>query len=466
MGNTSPRGNLTGHLVKSGLRLTILVVADVTAVLLGRQLLRWLRSGQFGTDLSQIATQIFPQAAVPTAQLAVAIVLSLWVLGGYRSGDLWRQPVRILRGVGGGVVLALFAYAWMDHPLQVGVRGLVIWILLGSVLVVVRNGLYWGSRWIPRPGLDHRVLEVKGVGSPEAVTRLGGHYRTLAVLRVRDLPEEIEGMNGWLEGGIDTVLISGWLPDSSFVQLTDFALTHGCRLLCTPLERAVMTVEPNRVWLRGRPFSELTTPGLRASQLVIKRLVDIAGSISLLTLLGPVMLLIALAVKLDSKGPILFRHRRAGYGGRFFQLMKFRSMRCDAEEMLREDEELWRRYVDNDFKLPEEEDPRITPLGRFLRRTSLDELPQLLNVLKGDMSLVGPRPVVELELEMYRGRIPTLLSVKPGVTGLWQVSGRSNVGHPERAHLDLDYVRNWSLVRDIWILLMTIPAVLYQRGAH
>ena len=141
-------------------------------------------------------------------------------------------------------------------------------------------------------------------------------------------------------------------------------------------------------------------------------------------------------------------------------------MRADAEKVLRSDETLYRKYLANDFKLPEDEDPRITRLGRFLRRTSLDELPQLLNVLKGTMSLVGPRPVVAPELEMYRGRIPILLSVKPGVTGPWQIAGRSKIAFPYRAELDLDYVRNWSLLRDFWILLLTVPAVLLQRGAH
>jgi lipopolysaccharide/colanic/teichoic acid biosynthesis glycosyltransferase len=141
-------------------------------------------------------------------------------------------------------------------------------------------------------------------------------------------------------------------------------------------------------------------------------------------------------------------------------------MRPDAELVLRRDLNLYRRYVENDFKLPEDEDPRLTRVGRFLRKTSLDELPQFFNVLKGDMSLVGPRPVVEPELKMYKGRIPTFLSVKPGMTGLWQISGRSHVGFPERAAIDLEYIRHWSLLKDLWLLFMTLPAVLLGRGAH
>ena len=155
-----------------------------------------------------------------------------------------------------------------------------------------------------------------------------------------------------------------------------------------------------------------------------------------------------------------------GHRGKFFDLIKFRSMRSNAEEVLRNDPLLQRTYIENDFKLPENDDPRVTRLGRFLRRTSLDELPQLLNVLVGDMSLVGPRPLVGPELEKYGSRIPTLLSVKPGMTGRWQVSGRSSIPYPERAEMDLEYVRNWSFLGDLWILALTLPAVLIRNGAH
>ena len=138
----------------------------------------------------------------------------------------------------------------------------------------------------------------------------------------------------------------------------------------------------------------------------------------------------------------------------------------DAEEVLRNDPFLSRRYVENDYKLPPEEDPRVTRVGRFLRRTSLDELPQLFNVLLGDMSLVGPRPVVPDEIAHYGAETRVFQAVKPGLTGHWQVSGRSDVVYPERAQLDIDYINNWGLARDLKILAGTVSAVLQRRGAH
>jgi len=155
-----------------------------------------------------------------------------------------------------------------------------------------------------------------------------------------------------------------------------------------------------------------------------------------------------------------------GARGRLFRCYKFRSMRADAEQVLRADPNLYAAYVSNHFKLPADQDPRLTRVGRWLRRTSLDELPQLFNVLEGQMSLVGPRPVVPEELDHYGGRAPLLLSLKPGITGTWAVNGRSEVGYPVRADMELEYVRSWSLWLDIGIMLWTVPAVMRTRGAH
>jgi lipopolysaccharide/colanic/teichoic acid biosynthesis glycosyltransferase len=138
----------------------------------------------------------------------------------------------------------------------------------------------------------------------------------------------------------------------------------------------------------------------------------------------------------------------------------------DAEQRLHADPDLFSEYVENDFKLPAARDARITPVGRFLRRTSLDELPQLWNVITGEMSLVGPRPIVPDELQHYRGDTPLFLSLRPGMTGAWQVNGRSAVAYPQRTSIELDYVQRWSLVSDLGIMLRTFPAVMFGRGAH
>ena len=202
------------------------------------------------------------------------------------------------------------------------------------------------------------------------------------------------------------------------------------------------------------------------SYLRTKRAIDVPLGLLLSVLAAPLMLVIALVVRLTSPGPVLFRQQRLGRKGRTFLCLKFRSMRVDAELVLRRTPDTYARYVANGFKLPAGEDPRITRVGRFLRRTSLDELPQLFNVMRGEMSLVGPRPIVPEEVSVYGPHAADFLSALPGITGRWQVSGRSKVGYPQRAGIELDYVHQWSLLEDIRILLRTVPAVLRREGAH
>jgi len=200
---------------------------------------------------------------------------------------------------------------------------------------------------------------------------------------------------------------------------------------------------------------------------VAKRCLDALGSGVGLVLLMPVFAAVGLTIRLSSPGPVFFSHLRIGQHGRPFRIVKFRTMRGDAEEVLRRDTALWEKYVANDFKLPPGEDPRITRIGRWLRKTSLDELPQLWNVFKGEMSLVGPRPIVKAELEQWYGQQATeLLSVPPGMTGLWQVAGRSDIRYPGRVELELQYVRTQSIFMDLKLLFWTALQVLKGKGAH
>jgi lipopolysaccharide/colanic/teichoic acid biosynthesis glycosyltransferase len=197
-----------------------------------------------------------------------------------------------------------------------------------------------------------------------------------------------------------------------------------------------------------------------------KRILDLLLASVLLVLTAPILLVVAAAVWLESGSPILFRQERIGRNGKPFRCLKFRTMRQDAERILGADPALRELHRKNGFKLPPELDPRVTRLGRFLRATSLDELPQLFNVIGGTMSLVGPRPVVPEELKEYGPHVGAYLAVRPGVTGAWQVSGRSRIGYPERAWIDANYVRTWTLGADLRILVRTIPAVLFRLGAH
>jgi Undecaprenyl-phosphate galactose phosphotransferase WbaP len=196
-----------------------------------------------------------------------------------------------------------------------------------------------------------------------------------------------------------------------------------------------------------------------------KRVMELAIILLTSPVTLPLMAAIAVAVRMDSAGPALFRHRRIGSGGREITIWKFRTMFQDAEAKLQEclkDPELFSQWM-NQQKLPD--DPRVTRLGKFLRATSLDELPQLFNVVQGDLSLVGPRPIVWAEIRKYRDGFDLYTKVKPGVTGLWQVSGRSNTSYAKRVELDTYYVRNWSVWMDIYILAKTPLAVLTRKGA-
>ncbi|HEB5107362.1 TPA: undecaprenyl-phosphate galactose phosphotransferase WbaP, partial [Klebsiella pneumoniae] len=196
------------------------------------------------------------------------------------------------------------------------------------------------------------------------------------------------------------------------------------------------------------------------SSRLLKRFFDIVGSVSIIFILSPLLLYICKKVKQDG-GPAIYGHERIGKGGKPFKCLKFRSMVIDSKQvldnLLKEDEEAKKEW-EATFKL--KNDPRITKIGKFLRRTSLDELPQLFNVLKGDMSLVGPRPIITAELERYNEEVDYYLLSKPGMTGLWQVSGRSDVDYETRVYLDAWYVKNWSMWNDVAILFKTIGVVL------
>ncbi len=215
--------------------------------------------------------------------------------------------------------------------------------------------------------------------------------------------------------------------------------------------------------LNGLPMLALTRTPSDELALAAKRFFDIAVSFTILFLLSPVFAALALAIKLDSRGPVFFRQRRVGLQGRTFDIFKFRSMHLDAEQRL----ESLRAHNEMSgpvFKM--KNDPRITRVGRFIRRTSLDEFPQFWNVLRGEMSVVGPRPPLPSEVRQYKRWQRRRLSVKPGITCIWQISGRNNIDFDKWMELDLEYIDQWSLWNDIQICLKTIPAVLGTRGAQ
>jgi exopolysaccharide production protein ExoY len=196
-----------------------------------------------------------------------------------------------------------------------------------------------------------------------------------------------------------------------------------------------------------------------------KRLIDIVLAVCGIVLFAPLLVICYLATVISSPGPALFRHRRIGFNGKPFECLKFRTMATDAPERLRQ-------LLEQDPAAAEEwattqklrNDPRITAIGAVLRKSSLDELPQLFNVLRGDMSMVGPRPVTEAELDRYSTAVGAYLACRPGITGLWQVSGRSTTTYMKRVACDTFYAQNWSLALDAKIVIVTIPALLFTEG--
>ena len=264
--------------------------------------------------------------------------------------------------------------------------------------------------------------------------------------------------------GASTILVAGPLGTRSMQVVADIALLNKCRVLAVMPSEVVAGHIPVVVWQGERPLVQLFAGRHSTVQYAAKRAIDLVSALLGLILLAPISVLVGPAILIDSPGPIFFRHRRLGRAGAEFDCLKFRTMETDAASRLRDDPSLARLYRANNFRVPDEIDPRVTRVGRFLRRTSLDELPQLINVLRGEMSLIGPRPIVEEELAHFDGSERLLLSVRPGITGMWAVSGRHAVAYPKRAELELRYVRSWSVLGDIVIALKTGRAIFRYGG--
>lgn len=246
-------------------------------------------------------------------------------------------------------------------------------------------------------------------------------------------------------------------------QVNKAARRCGIEVRVTANVQEVLSTRISPQPLGGLMAFSLRPVRLSGLQAVAKRTFDIVSSAVVLVVFSPVITLIAVAVKATSAGPIFFRQQRVGYRGRPFTVLKFRTMVADAEERLPE-------LLDQNeatgplFKMAH--DPRVTKVGRFLRKTSLDELPQLVNVLRGDMTVVGPRPPLPREVAQYEEWQMARLEVRPGITGLWQVSGRSELPFEDYVRLDLFYIENWSLAFDLFIIAKTLPTVISRRGAH
>jgi exopolysaccharide biosynthesis polyprenyl glycosylphosphotransferase len=325
-------------------------------------------------------------------------------------------------------------------------------------------------------GYQRRAVIV-GTGSQiEAVARVlgGGPHPDIAVVGYIALePLVVDGLRSLgridqlgrvlARNRIEEVIIADpAFPQARAVELVEVAHERGVRVRIAPSTMEILVHRAEFVPGQAVPLFELRPPVFQGTDFVVKRAFDVVGAAVLLTVLSPLLALIAVAVKLSSRGPVLYRAPRPGLGGELFSCLKFRTMR-DAAELGQAALEGSNEASGALFKI--RNDPRRTPVGRWLRRFSLDELPQLVNVFAGQMSLVGPRPLPVRDYERLEDWHLKRYLVLPGMTGLWQVSGRAELDFDDLVRLDFLYLERWSVFLDMTILVKTIPAVIWGRGA-
>jgi exopolysaccharide biosynthesis polyprenyl glycosylphosphotransferase len=465
------RASARGLRLFSATSVLTLLVVDIAAVM-GAFIVAY----DLRFVLSDAIAEAFPfELYLRTGVIVGAFAMILLVLQG--MGDLDHQrswPTRlraITSAVSTGTVLAVvvtfdedqrLSRAWLALGWSLSIAAITIWrVIAPTAYLAIRRKL------APR----RRVVVVgANVLGLELARELSIRYDVLGYVDngadVPDLDRPLLGPIAELEevvrsGAVDEVVIA--LPEDRREQV-DRVVARGfgrqvdVKVIAELGEQLPSHLEVGR--FGSRPYIGFA-PVARVTWL--KRAVDLALSIIAICAGSVALIAISIAIKIDSPGPVLYRQRRVGKDGVEFDMLKFRSMRLDAERMLDQLTAL-NEATGPLFKM--RHDPRVTKVGRILRRCSLDELPQLLNVLSGEMSLVGPRPPLPAEVLRYEEWQTARLRARPGMTGLWQVSGRSEVPFNDMVRLDLHYVRNWSLGLDLEIILRTIPAVVANRGAY
>jgi exopolysaccharide biosynthesis polyprenyl glycosylphosphotransferase len=465
--------NLRLHMWRAVRRFVVLAVGDLGSYYIMRELMRGLR----GIDvLAGPLSSTLPRNMLNGWQYAAALFVALFVTGNYGRGDQRRDPRRLFLACALATALPLWMTIWTR-----GLEPVIVQYAITTVLV-------WAGLTIERAAVDKFIERIHPryrnaaatmfVGQAEHCRAaiespgfaIGGECRPVGFVDVHFPPAadalgHVADFRTLLDrAGIEVVVICGYLPDGRFREVVDASLAAESQVLSVPRSNAIAGVQPALIWRRGQPLIELTAPTLKASQVFVKRVIDMVASLSGLVVLSPFLALVAVAVKLESPGPVFFTQERVGRGGRRFRIIKFRTMVNGAEKWR---DELLSRSVYSDarlFKVPD--DPRITRLGRWLRRTSVDELPQLMNVLRGEMSLVGPRPPLPSEVALYEEHHYARFDVKPGITGPWQVQGRNGVtSFDEVVALETAYIRKWSMWADLRLLINTVPVVLRMTGA-
>ncbi|HYK02451.1 MAG TPA: sugar transferase [Thermoanaerobaculia bacterium] len=466
-----------------GVDLALTSVAFFAAFFIRDTILPFVAPAHFPTGLYPLQEylKIYPLVLI----IWSALLFSYNSYHSHRTIPLTREGLTTIRVVFvGNVLLATLAYLL---PLrQLSRSWFMIFAVLGAILLVAEKILVRVlARWVRSKGLNYRTVIIVGTGrrATDIARMIVGHkYWGYKILGFVSDGHRLS--NGWARyrvyGNVPDLkrIVEGREIDEPIDEIV-FAVTRKkldemkqIFIMCEELgirTRVAMNIFQNRVArleleeLEGVPFLTFTTTPSNETQLALKRSLDVAVSLLLLALAFPVVAIAALAIKLSSPGSVLFKQQRIGLNGRMFTLYKFRTMIADAHARR---EEVAHLNEMNGPVFKAKDDPRVTPVGRWLRRFSLDELPQLWNVLKGDMSLVGPRPPIPEEVASYHRWHRRRLSMKPGLTCLWQISGRNDIQDFDHwMKLDLQYIDNWSPGLDLKILLRTIPAVLTGKGA-
>ena len=457
-------------------RIAVLLAFDLAAYFAARAVAQPLAGAGIFPAWSGRATELGPLAS-PGAPASLIFPMALFAgLLLTASYARHRSPIVGVRIFAAAVIASAVTALALASVL--GVRDALTYSgLFGLVCAVALGAGRWVSHtfavkvWPRGRGALPAVRIATGAARDSENRASWGDYVVVEEIYLRadqparDVPAAIERLQQVAMGGGEAIIATADVSDEVLTLLTHAALDLSYRVIFPARAIEIEGVRPRLVWHDGKPFLEISTPALRASAVFTKRVFDVIGSTALLLLASPLMAVIAVMIRLDSRGPVLFAQDRAGFGGRTFRMLKFRTMRDGADDQKQELSHLNRSGDVRLFKIPE--DPRVTRVGRYLRLWSLDELPQLINVLAGEMSLVGPRPFFESDFAAYEDRHFRRLDTKPGITGLWQVSGRSEVVDFEDViFLDRQYIEQWSLWLDLSILVRTIPAVLRREGAY
>src|SRR5438552_14412105 len=469
--------HLHSRVLRAVRRFAVLLVADLAWFYVMRGVVRVVRDyASFGDSLATQLQDVLPQGILNGWQYAAALFVALFVTGNYGRGDQRRDTRRLFIACALATALPLWMRLWTRGLEPVIVQYAITTVLVWAGLVTERRVIdQIVVRFFP---MYRNAAPTLFVGPAEACRdaiqsptfALGGECRPVGFVDVHvpaapdALGRAVDFRSVLHRTGAEVVVVAGYIPDNRFREVVAASLEAESQLLSVPRSIAIAGVQPNLVWRRGQPLIELTAPNLKGWQVFVKRLLDMLVAGVGLVVLTPVLALVAAMVKLESPGPVFFTQVRVGRGGRRFRIVKFRTMVDGAEQ--RRDELLSRSLYGDGRLFNVRDDPRITPVGRWLRRTSIDELPQLVNVLRGEMSLVGPRPPLPSEVALYEEHHYARFDVKPGITGPWQVAGRNQVTDFEQVvALETHYIREWSLLTDLAVMLRTVVVVFTMRGA-